>query len=70
MKSCQITGIPSETWLAFRLICLEEGVSANQKLRQLIEEQVKLSGGQRIGWNSKIEQTGKLNRGESNERQD
>jgi hypothetical protein len=45
MASTQITGIPSNTWLAFRRICLEEGISANQKLRQLIESQVELAEG-------------------------
>jgi hypothetical protein len=42
LSSCQITGIKNETWRAFRLICLEEGISANRKLRQLIEAQVRL----------------------------
>lgn len=40
MASCQITGIPYETWRAFRHMCLEEGISANRKLLQLIEAEV------------------------------
>ena len=40
MSSCQITGIPSETWRAFRRLCLEEGISANRKLVQVIEAMV------------------------------
>lgn len=42
MSSCQITGIPSDVWRAFRRICLEEGISANRKLRELIEAQMEL----------------------------
>ena len=45
MASCQITDIPSDTWRAFRFLCLEEGVSANKKLRQLIEARVEMAGG-------------------------
>ena len=45
MSSCQITGIPQEVWRAFRRMCLEEGISANRKLLQIIEAQVKLAEG-------------------------
>ena len=45
MASCQITGIPDQTWRAFRRICLDEGVSANRKLRELIEIEVRLADG-------------------------
>jgi hypothetical protein len=45
MSSVQVTGIASEIWKAFRRLCLEEGISANQKLRQLIESQVALASG-------------------------
>ena len=44
MASCQVTGIPQELWLAFRRMCLEEGISANRKLGQLIETQVATGG--------------------------
>ena len=40
MSSYQITGISNETWRAFRRICLEEGISANRKLRELVEAEV------------------------------
>lgn len=40
MAAFQISGIPENTWRAFRLMCLEENVSANRKLRELIEAQV------------------------------
>lgn len=40
MSSVQVTGIPNDVWLVFRRQCLDEGVSANRKLRQLIEAQV------------------------------
>ncbi len=45
MKSCQITGIPSDVWLAFRRMCLEEGISANRKLLQIIEAEVGMLDG-------------------------
>jgi len=40
MSSCQITGIPKEVWRSFRRLCLEEGISANRKLVQVIEAMV------------------------------
>ena len=40
MSSCQITGIPSEVWRTFRRLCLDEGISANRKLLQVIEAMV------------------------------
>lgn len=40
MSSCQVTGIPKEVWRAFRRLCLEEGISANRKLVQVIEAMV------------------------------
>ncbi len=43
MASCQITDLPSDIWLAFRRLCLDEKISANRKLRQLIEEYVRLA---------------------------
>jgi hypothetical protein len=45
MSSYQITGISNETWRAFRRMCLEEGISANRKLLQIIEAEVKLAEG-------------------------
>jgi ribosomal protein S21 len=44
MSSCQITGISDETWRAFRRICLDEGISANRKLREIIEAEVTQRG--------------------------
>jgi hypothetical protein len=44
MSSCQITGISDETWRAFRRICLDEGISANRKLREIIEAEVAKCG--------------------------
>ena len=46
MRSCQITGIPQEVWLAFRRMCLEQNISANRKIRELIEAQVALADGE------------------------
>lgn len=46
MSSVQVTGIASDIWKAFRRLCLEEGISANHKLRQLIEAQVALAEGE------------------------
>ncbi len=43
MSSYQITDIPKETWRAFRRICLEESISANRKLRELIEVEVAMA---------------------------
>lgn len=43
MASCQITDLPSDIWLAFRRLCLDEKISANRKRRQLIEEYVRLA---------------------------
>jgi hypothetical protein len=45
MSSYQITGISNETWRAFRRICLEEGISANRKLRELVEAEVAMEEG-------------------------
>jgi len=45
MASCQITGIPDQTWRAFRRLCLDENISANRKIRELIEAEVLAGGG-------------------------
>jgi hypothetical protein len=37
MTSCQVTGIAKNIWVRFRQKCLSEGVSANQKIRRMIE---------------------------------
>jgi hypothetical protein len=44
MKSFQITGIPQDVWKAFRRMCLEENVSANRKLQELIQAEVAQGG--------------------------
>lgn len=44
MASCQITGIQDDVWREFRRICLEENISANRKLRELIQAEVARSG--------------------------
>jgi hypothetical protein len=38
--SCQVSSIPVATWKKFRKICIEEGVSINQKMKMLIEAEV------------------------------
>lgn len=40
MTSCQVTGIEKSIWVRFRQKCLSEGVSANQKVRRMIEAEV------------------------------
>jgi hypothetical protein len=71
MSSCQITGIPNETWRAFRRMCLEEGISANRKLLQLIEAEVGMLDGGMDGKAAKSTEPGKIeSREEENERQD
>jgi hypothetical protein len=40
MTSCQVTGIAKNIWVRFRQKCLSEGISANQKVRKMIEAEV------------------------------
>jgi hypothetical protein len=40
MTSCQVTGIAKSTWIRFRQKCLSEGISANGKVRSMIEAEV------------------------------
>ena len=40
VTSCQVTGIDKGMWMLFRQQCIKEGLSANQKLKMLIEEAV------------------------------
>jgi hypothetical protein len=47
VSSYQITGIPQDVWKAFRRMCLEQNVSANRKLQELIEAEVAGSGSNR-----------------------
>jgi hypothetical protein len=44
VSSYQITGIPQDVWKAFRRMCLEESISANRKLRELIQAEVAQGG--------------------------
>jgi len=69
MASCQITGIPDQTWRAFRRLCLDENISANRKIRELIEAEV-LAGGGPDG-TAKSTELGKIeSKGEDHEGQD
>ena len=38
--SCQVTGMNKEMWAKFRQQCIQEGLSANRKVKMLIEAEV------------------------------
>ena len=40
LVSCQIIGIPKEIWKLLRQECIEQEISVNKKLLQLITEEV------------------------------
>ncbi len=40
-KPIIIRRIPADTWMQFRQLCLALGVSANERLKQLIAEDVR-----------------------------
>jgi hypothetical protein len=44
MSSYQITGIPQDVWKALCRMCLEQNISANRKLQELIETEVAQGG--------------------------
>ena len=41
MAETRIRNLPDDVWRRFRVICLEAGISANKRLIQLIEAEVK-----------------------------
>jgi len=45
LVSCQIIGIPKEIWKLLRQECIEQEISVNKKLLQLITEEVARNAG-------------------------
>jgi len=53
-KTFLVRKIQPDTWTAFQMLCVQEGISANDKIKELIEDYV-FKGFPTIGKGLKIE---------------